>query len=326
MIKTIKLCVAAIKVIYHNAFLSIFRVPAAALYCKLLLKNRQTHYIVICDHIGDFLITMGYLTAYKQHNQKHITVCIANQLQELLNAYPFGWDQYVQLPSVKLYKLLTIGATNFGIHILKKFGNITLVNPADAFAEEAFQYIMRYPTITLKDCIQYGCLHLDKDASFFPPHFEEKADLENISGFQKGKTVLLSPYARAVSVEDIKIFTVLARLLKKQGFVVLTNISDSRQKPVPGTQSVTCTLTQVVSLVRTGGYVVGIRSGLLDLLAYTKCTMVAIYPDLPGNKSFFDLEQLPEIQAKILQISTTNSIRHDVKRILDFLQGGKTWQ
>lgn len=328
MLKKLKLCIAAVKIICHNAFLSLFRVPSAALYCKLILRNRQTHYVVICDHIGDFLITMGYLASYKhQYHYEHITVCVAAKFQKLLEAYPSSYDHYLLLPSVKLYKLLTIGATNFGFHVLKKLGNITLVNPADAFIEDDFQYIMHYPTVTLKDCIQYGCLHLASNALFDPPCFHKKVIKKEIPGFREGRTVLLSPFARSISIEEnMKIFIALAKLLKELEFSVLTNISDAGHQPIPGTQGIVCPLDQIISLVQSGGYIVGVRNGLLDLLAYTKCTIIAIYPNIPGYKGFFNLNHLPKTQAKIFQVSLTMSVSHDIEQILKFLQGGEPWQ
>ena len=324
MKRKIKLCIAALKIMYHNAVLSLIRVPGAAVYCLFRLHEANTHYIVICDHIGDFMITMGYLEAFKSRTgYKNITLCITKKFENLLAMYPTEKYEYRILPHRDIYRILALGSTNFGAHILKKLGNITLINPADAFVEDAFQYIMRYPFITLRDCIQYGCLNLDQKAYFCVPKVPGKIVAPAIPGFQKGKTVLLSPYSRAIDIQEKQLFSLLAKKLNELGFSVFTNLSDRNHCPISGTKALFCTLDQVIHFVRSGGYVIGVRSGLLDLLAYTKCKMVAIYPYNLESQKFFDLEQLPGTKAEILQVFRTDQSAIDIRKILEFLQGGE---
>ena len=319
----LKLLRSTIRIICRNTSLSLIQVPKATFLCLLNFRSKYTHYVIICDHIGDFLITMGYLAEYKKEKgKKHITVCTTSNLTNLLTLYQNSFDDYIEVPSKRLYELLALAATNFGTHILGKLKNITLINPADAFVEDSFQYIMRYPHVRLKDCIQYGCLQLQPTATFITPQSSKYGTMAKVEGVERKRTVLLCPYARAAVLDEIGIFTSLSKTLKKLGFMVLTNISDSSQEPVKGTKGVSCTLADVFSLVETGGYVVGARSGLLDLLVYAECKMVAIYPEENKYLEFFNLSQMPQIKADVLQLKVSEDVQRDIETIISFLIGG----
>lgn len=323
----IKLIKSTLKIIYRNATRSIVQVPFAIGLCVRFFRNKRTHYIVICDHIGDFLITMGFLNAYRSTNHlNHVTVCITPKFVELLPLYRNTYDDFQCYSPKTIYKILALGATNFGIHALKKLKNITLINPADAFTEESFEYVMRYPQLSLKDCIQYGCLNLKTTNCFYLPKIHKESCIKKPRNFTLGKTVLLSPFSRAAELIADDLFICLAQHLKETGFTVLTNLSEPDHIPIPGTQGVYYSLTEITSLVECGGYVVGARSGLLDLLAYTDCRMVAIYPADDSYMNFFDLSMLPDVKATILQIKMSLTVEKIAQTIITFLKGEKICQ
>ena len=54
-----------IVVIIRNLYISLIRVPLSIFYIIYNFRNKYTHYVVVCDHIGDTLISLGYLKAYK---------------------------------------------------------------------------------------------------------------------------------------------------------------------------------------------------------------------------------------------------------------------
>ena len=185
---------------YRNGKRSLIEVPGSAASCFRTLNNKNTQYVVVCDHIGDFLITLGYLKEFKErYHYDHITLCIAENLVEILDLYPKVWDTLLILKKRKLYQLLSLGSTNFGIHILNKLKNITLVNPADAFVEEDFANIIRYPTISFQDCIRFGCLKLQEKDLFHPPEIiNRKFDTHNKKNIKK---VIICPDARFIQFE-----------------------------------------------------------------------------------------------------------------------------
>ena len=79
-------------------------------------------------------------------------------------------------------------------------------------------------------------------------------------------------------------------------------------------------MDEVADFANSGGCVVGVRSGLLDLLMYTECKLVAVYAGGEPLREFFDLNMLPEKKADLLQISV-NSDKEIYPRIISFLKG-----
>lgn len=315
--KIIRLLRSMLIVIGRNFCHSVIRVPRAAVYCSRILNNRHTHYILICDHIGDFLITMGYLESYRKQNKlNHVTICCTKKFQILSSYYHDYFDEYIDIKPERLYRMMTLGTTDFGQHVINKLSNITMINPTNAFVERTFDYIARYPMVSLVDCIKYGCLKLDKNANFSAPVIQEKKKKTH-------DTVLLCPDSRSTKLENTIVFEKLTDALKNIGFEVWTNLSYVEQKPIPGTKGIYCNLQEIADVVESIGYVVGVRSGVLDLFMYCNCRMVAIYPQGSGIKSLFDLLSLPESKAQLLQMEQSEYITKDVNNILNFLFKGE---
>lgn len=55
-----------IVVLIRNIYISLIRVPISILYIIYNFRNKYTHYVVVCNHIGDTLLTLGYLQTYKR--------------------------------------------------------------------------------------------------------------------------------------------------------------------------------------------------------------------------------------------------------------------
>ena len=308
---------------YRNGKHSLIEVPGSAVSCFRTLNNKNTQYVVVCDHIGDFLITLGYLKAFKErYHYDHITLCIAENLVEILDLYPKVWDTLLILKKRKLYQLLSLGSTNFGIHILNKLKNITLVNPADAFVEEDFTNIIRYPNISFQDCIRFGCLKLQEKDLFPPPEIiNRKYDTHNKKNIKK---VIICPDARFIQFEKNSLFSKLAKELVKAGYEVFTNTTEKKEEPIEGTKAIYISLKQFFDFMNHGGIVIGKRSGILDLAAYGRGTVVAVYPD-QEYFSLFDLQALPSIRANILQVFESDGNDKVINTIKLFL-GGESCQ
>jgi len=313
-----RLFLASLKVIFRNVKQSFVEVPAAALACILFFRKKDTHYIIICDHIGDFILTMGYLKAFREQKcVQHLTVCVADKFEPLLRAYDgtHSFDSAMVFRPHKIQLILRLGSTNFGTHILHKLPHITMVNPADAFTADGFEAILQYPGITLKECILYGCLKLPSDAAFFPPDIKRENARFLIEGYCKNK-VLLCPFSRATRKIPWQLFTDLAEKLQEKGYIVYTNLSDSKHRPIEGTKGIRCSLTEALHMVDSSWYVIGARSGLMDLLAYTSCKIIALYSHDEPCFDFFQLKALPETKAKTTELKLTDSIRKNINHIL----------
>lgn len=292
ILKKIKLLKYAIDIQAYTAKKYLIEAPNAAYKCMKTFNNTDTHYFIICDHIGDFLISMGYLKAYrKRNNLNHVTVCVTKKFIGLLNAYKDSWDAYKIVNKKDLYKIQTLEETVFGIRTLNKLGNITIVNPGSAFVKENFEYIKAFPNVSFSDCIKYGNLKLSEDDEFSSPNIStvinESADI-----MHKEKIAIICPEARFMRLEQSEeLYEQICNILLKHDYKVFTNTVDDG-KVLKGTTKFTGGFNDFCSLVRNNGIVIGARSGLLDLAAYLDCKIIAIYPN-SNYYNFFDLNALP---------------------------------
>ncbi|MCD7908065.1 MAG: hypothetical protein LUH04_10375, partial [Clostridium sp.] len=119
-------------------------------------QHKHTHYIIICDHIGDTLIALGYIPAFcKKYNIKKYKIVLTEYQKELINFYSYANSHIDTIDRRVLHYLLPITSSNWGQYVLERMNNIMIINPANAFIG-GFNYISRYPNISLKACIQYG--------------------------------------------------------------------------------------------------------------------------------------------------------------------------
>ena len=105
------------------------------------------------------------------------------------------------------------------------------------------------------------------------------------------KTVFLNPYAISVSLDVSQLFEHLAEKLANNGYKVITLTANQNQKAIKGTQALTCTLIEAFHLINSYGCVVALRSGFLDLMAFTNAKIICINDAEYEDKYFWNIEQ-----------------------------------
>lgn len=108
-----------------------------------------------------------------------------------------------------------------------------------------------------------------------PHNLQMYPDLEQI---EKGKAVVLSPYAKSVTALPESVWSSIVFDYKARGYQCFTNVA-GEEKPLEGTIGISPKLAQLQSLVEWAGSFVGIRSGLCDILKYADCDKTALFPD-----------------------------------------------
>lgn len=317
----LRLIRAALKLAVRNGIHSLIMIPLSAFSCMTLRKNKRSQYIVICDHIGDFVIAMGYLNAFRSHkNLEHISLCVTEKFVDLLDGYEPCWEDVIVLPPRKLYRMLELGSTDFGLHIAEKMPWLTLINPADAFIGDRFGTAVYYPQIAFADCIRYGCMKLPERPKFVPPYLG-RTEIFWPDGFQPGRTVLLCPDARFMCGPEREFWEETAVFLSENGYFVCTNLSFASQQAIAGTVGIYYSLREIAAFVRAGGYAVGVRSGLMDLLMYIPCSLAVFYEKDDLYRRFFRLEALPESRARNREFLASETIRNQAEELLCFMGG-----
>lgn len=114
-----------------------------------------------------------------------------------------------------------------------------------------------------------------------PIFSKDQTKLERIFDENKlipGKTVILAPYAKWPPKISMLFWENLTQRLISKGFTVCTNSIGSEEPAIVGSTPIFYPYELSVPFVEKAGYIVGLRSGFLDIIESAKCKKVALYP------------------------------------------------
>lgn len=304
------------KVMYEDVRLNTKDSIEAIYRLRKICTNRETHYIFINDHIGDVIISLGYLNAYRlEKGIKHLTIVIGGKYKELLEHYTDDFNEVIYIPQYDLYRIFLLGLTRFGLkYIQDKYPNVTFINPADS-AVLGFEYFSRYPNVHLVEMIKHGCLELDDGALFKPlPEVSKVSKDRNIK-----KKALISIATRTVAPGQADLYKKIVSELLGMGYEVYTN-SENESECITGTSSFYGSLNEIRDCF-SEGILIGTRCGLHDLFLYQNCKVVAVYPRNYRYKALFALDSLPDIKAECFEIEQSEDVNSDCEAIIQFIKG-----
>lgn len=269
---------------------NITRTLVDILKAKKLLKKyaceSDTGFLFVCDHIGDSVVAAGFIRELKRfHKIERLVVFTTEKFEPLFSSVLSAQDKASFLPKKKLGLVCSLGMTRIGSSVLSRMKNVWVVNPANAFTENFFEYPARFPNLTFFDCIKYGCLKLAENCTFNAPIYIEENDKNSSE-----TNVLVCPSARVsddMSEEKVRL---------------CVDFFEDRKIKVDVNRTSSSSLESLFRKVGKNTLVIGARSGLLDLLSFRPCRIVAVYSDSSIYMDFFNLEKLPERKAKVLQI------------------------
>lgn len=278
---------------------------------------RNTHYVFVNDHIGDVIISLGYLRAYRDKMQLgNVTIVITEKYAKLAECYADDYDEVKLIPQYDLYRIFLLNSTTFGQKLLiRKYSNVLFINPADS-ARIGFDYLKCFPDITLEKMIKYGCYCLDDKAMFRPlPQIESKSQ-------SKQKCALLLLEARTVDLEAASVLEAIVPELRRLGYQIYTNTRD-KDSCVKYTTPIYLEISELREFVN-DGVLIGVRSGLHDLLQYQGCKVIAMYPYEYGYGNLFSLKMMPETRSDNLEVYLTGDDEIDRKKIINFVRGKRS--
>lgn len=132
--------------------------------------------------------------------------------------------------------------------------------------------------IPLEDIYRSGIFELPVYCKRYEPSVSSWRKYDRLADIDKGRAVILSPYAKSVTALSDELWSSIVRDYKERDFQVYTNITEDEQ-PLKGTQALSCRIQEMRSVVEKAGIFIGIRNGLCDVLQTAKCKKIALYPD-----------------------------------------------
>lgn len=267
-----------------SVFLSIFRIFLKDMtagyreYAKILKKhNRPAKMFLTAGGTGDVFISNGYYSAMLEENQCQETSILVTPGEGCYQTTKMFDIQYVyQIEREQWQKLLFL---------------LRFVGEEKLHAELLYYHIFSIHTGCLTNLEGYGGwnLHSLIREVHFPavsrsnvPFFHDPEDMVNKiftdHQLQYGKTVILAPYAKWPPKIIGGFWERMALELKQLGYTVCTNSVGESEPPVEGTVAVEFSYEISVPFVEKAGYIIGLRSGFLDIIESAAAKKVALYP------------------------------------------------
>lgn len=180
----------------------------------------------------------------------------------------------------------------FGTYAVKSFPQIEMDemiqaalftrDPCVFIAHQDRPYAVNLHRALYQKCISleqmYCCGIFGLPANTKPCQPKYYKRLTNWPGIARGKTVILSPYAKSIPALPDSLWKQIVDSYSERGCQCITNVAGN-ESPLPGTEPVRLPLEQMRSLAEWAGTFIGIRSGICDVLKEAECRKIALYPD-----------------------------------------------
>lgn len=270
--------------------------------------------MIVCDHIGDTLFSLGYIRAFREkYHVDKLAFVTTKHLMQLTDYYPDDIDDRIVISKRLLHIILQSEQSRIGVLIYRHIKNIIIVEPANHVVG-GFLFIRQFPQVQLIDFIRYGILGLDAESRYVIPG---SADMAPGQGAEC-KKIILTPAAQVVTAIPMQYYECLAERLTKCGYEVYTNVRSDRDKPIAGTRPFFCDLADLFQTLQTEKLCfIGLRSGLLDFVQHAGGSVVALYPPDSGMEHFFAMGQGVLDNSRVSQYTVTGEQEKDIEAILD---------
>ena len=262
------------------------RIQRGAVALTRIRAINLAQHLVVCPNnaLGDVYWALAFLPEYcKKQGISDVAVIVSGngclQVAEM-----FGIEKTVTLSETEMDEFVQAV-------IFTREENCIIAHHDRPYTDNIIKYLDKrfLSFIDYYRCAVYG---LSKDIQPSAPNC--LAAFENKTGIPKGKSVILSPYAKSVVELPDRYWETLAAQYAEQGYAVYTNTIDG-EAPIGGTQSLSIPISQMISAAEYAGTFIGLRNGLCDVLYTASCHKTVIFPDCyysttPHKVSdFFDL-------------------------------------
>lgn len=235
------------------------------------IRNRYpAQFLVICPHnaLGDVYWALSYLPAFCEKHRKGETAIAVTGNGCRQVAGLFQKENIIVLKRTEMDELVQ------AILFIRE-ENCLIAHHDRPYTDIVIRYLDRC-FLSFTDFYKYAVYGLDQDAKPAFPTVNEA--FENPGQIKRGRTVILSPYAKSVVQIPDTFWETLAQEYQEKGYLVCTNTT-GEEKPIRGTNTLHVPISQIVSAAEYAGCFIGIRSGLCDILNAARCKKIVVFPD-----------------------------------------------
>lgn len=279
----------------------------AKLWILKNIKNLKENKYFFCSvGIGDILFVLTYLDAikkaHKDDNRKLIFI-IKKSHKQVVDMYSKYVDDVIVVKPL-VFKLLNYYImTNVG-----KQNKIFFAHPCQLMPKPT--KLLGVKNICLLDFYKV-LFEIPYDSKMIRPTVDLKNKNRLIKQYQleDKKAILLCPYCASIPTEtvDMSLWDKIADKYLKLGYKVYTNIKDETESVIKNTMPLNLNLMDFYSIIENFEHVYSMRSGLCDLMAFSKVNLTVVYPcDSNGETS-----------SSYLQFNFKNiGIRNDIEEVI----------
>lgn len=249
------------------------------IFLKIKKKYSENVKILLCPYTGtgDIYLIGTLLQQYivQELIEDYVLVVVSAACRRV--AELFGIEKIEKLSSTddcsKLISYYMVVPEECDIKILNdSFGDI-YTNPT--------QWIRGYKGHNFTEMFRKYVFGLPDDAMPQSPCLKEvNSVIDSLFAkhkLEKGKTVILSPYATTLADMPDGFWEELADKLKGMGYIVCTNSSGEKEPAVKGTQAVFFSLNIAPQVIEAAGAFIGVRSGFCDVISCAKAKKIILY-------------------------------------------------
>lgn len=237
--------------------------------------ERDIMYICCPASIGDTIYVAALVRAYKEKMGGKVCLILKKGHRELGTLFPavdeiLVSDEIVEtLDRYSMYTQ-TWRLKNYIYGHFKK--SLRFEYDPEYNRADCRRILPRYQRLILDlsgDVMQGGGM---QEMAFRSP--ERKGDGHQ-AGDRKSEIVIM-PYARTAAMLPVFFWEELVRRLKREGYFVYTNIGGEKEKIIAGTIPMAESLLDTARFCESCGAVIALRSGLCDLLGFTRANLIVI--------------------------------------------------
>lgn len=239
--------------------------------------GENAYILVFHGPLGDnYFFSLFYLQ-YLQENGISNCVCLGVASTERINKL-FGLPNFRRLEKEELlaleYLYMFLGEKLKRVKILQIWDFTFHFNRCRIRFDRRFNFMDTY-----RDYIY----HLQKNREPIQPTFcmqpEKITAVFRSLGMEKGKTIIISPYAYSISLQPPQRFWIrLIERLKEKGMKAVLNINPESEENFSSVPALTFPIEESVPYLEYAGSFIGMRSGFCDITSSAICKKILLYP------------------------------------------------
>lgn len=156
---------------------------------------------------------------------------------------------------------------------LGKDSNIIISQPYSSYVE-IFNNMECYKGLNFDDFYQT----IWNESRSAMPQFKHEAADSVLGRLEKGKSVILSPYANSLPRINPVFYEALTKCLVEEGYKVFTNSSGEDEPVIKGSEPIFFGFDEMKKVLEYAGCFIAMRSGMCELASTADCKKVILYP------------------------------------------------